>query len=342
MTPLYLGVDMAAAKFDAALWREGQVQPLGVFTNDPAGYAACQQAVPAEAARVWLIVEPSGGYEQGLLSFALDQGWTISLPNPRRVRTWIKGQGRRAKTDRLDAAYLAAFGAQCQPKPWQPLPPAVQQLDSLLRRRTDLEASHRQELNRQASAQRQAGVAPAVLASYARLLAAIEAALAELEAAIAALVDQAPALQAQVRLLQSVPGVGPKTVLPLLVLLTRWQVLTEGQGPAKGLVAFVGLDPQTAESGTSLHTPSMISRMGDKDARRWLYLCALGGKRGHNPLRLFFERLVGRGKPKKLALVACMRKVLIWAWAVFRQQLPFDPSRAVRRTPKPIASPVPA
>ncbi len=329
MTPpdTYLGIDMAAATFDAAVWQAGQTRALGTFPNTAAGFQACAQAVNS-AGPLWLIVEPTGGYEQALLGFALEQGWQISLPNPRQVRSWIKGQGGRAKTDRLDAAHLAAFGAQRQPHLWHPLPPAVQTLDQLLARRADLEVSLRQERNRQASAGRRAALAPAVLASFQTLLAALEAALAELETALAAHLQQHPALQQQVRLLRSVPGVGAKTVLPLLVLLTRWQVLTDGQGQAKSLVAFVGLDPQTQTSGTSLRAAGTISRMGNKAVRQWLFMSALGGKRGHNCLRAFFDRLVGRGKPKKVALVACMRKVLIWAWAVFRQQTPFDPDRA--------------
>lgn len=327
----YLGIDMAAATFDAAVWQAGQTRSLGTFPNTAAGFQACAQAAGG-AAPLWLIVEPTGGYEQALLGFALEQGWTISLPNPRQVRNWIKGQGGRAKTDRLDAAHLAAFGAQRQPPVWHPLPPAVQTLDQLLARRADLEGSLRQERNRQASAGRRAALAPAVAASFRALLAALEAALAELETAIAAHLQAQPALQAQVQLLRSVPGVGTKTVLPLLVLLTRWHVLTEGQGQAKSLVAFVGLDPQTQESGTSLRAAGTISRQGNKAVRHWLYMSALGGKRGHNGLRAFFDRLVGRGKPKKVALVACMRKVLIWAWAVFRQQTPFAPDRAAPHT----------
>jgi transposase len=343
METTYLGIDMAAQTFDAAVWRTGQTQRLGHFANTPAGFQACAQALAAlgPAAAIWLIVEPTGGYEQGLVSFALEQAWQISLPNPRQVRAWIKGQGGRAKTDPLDAAHLAAYGAQRQPPHWHPLPPAVQTLDDLLARQADLEESLRQERNRQASAARR-GRTPAVAASFSAVLAALEAALAALQAAITEHLQQQPDLQAQVRLLRTVPGVGAKTVLPLLVLLTRWHTLTTGQGLAKGLVAFVGLDPQTTQSGTSLHAPARISRMGNKQVRRWLFMAALGGKRGHNCLRDFFDRLVGRGKPKMVALVAAMRKLLIWAWAVFRQQTPFDPTRAARRAPSPAAQPVPA
>jgi transposase len=336
---LYLGVDMAAKTFQAAVWQDGAARQLGQFPNTPDGCAACAQALPAETP-IWLIVEPTGGYEHTLLQFGLAQGWQISLPNPRQVRAWIQGQGGRAKTDRLDAVHLATYGAQRQPQPWHPLPAAVQVLADLLARQADLEASLRQERNRQASAALR-GVTPTVQASLTAVLAALEAALAEIQAAMAAHLQQQPELQRQAKLLRSVPGVGAKTVLPLLVLLSRWQALTAGQGRASGLVAFVGVDPQTHRSGTSVYGPTTISRQGHRPTRRWLFMAALGGKRGRNCLRAFYERLVGRGKPKMVALVACMRKVLIWAWAVFRTQTPFDPQRATRNAKRPDTQPAP-
>ena len=116
-------------------------------------------------------------------------------------------------------------------------------------------------------------------------------------------------------------------MVPLLVLLWRWHVLTEGQGSAKGLTAYVGLDPQPHDSGTSVHKPATISRLGDKVVRRRLFMGTLGGIRGRNPLRGFYERLVGRGKKKKVALVAATRKLLVWAWKVFQTQTVFAPTK---------------
>ena len=118
------------------------------------------------------------------------------------------------------------------------------------------------------------------------------------------------------------PGLGAKTGLHLVVLLHRWHTLTAGQGRDKGLVAYVGLDPQPHESGTSVHGRAAISRQGERGLRRRLFMAALGGTRHDNALRRFYRRLVERGKAKKLALVAAARKLLTWAWAVFRRQHP--------------------
>lgn len=132
------------------------------------------------------------------------------------------------------------------------------------------------------------------------------------------------ALHEDTKRLRSVPGIGAKNVAYILVLLHRWMTLTAGEGTQKGVAASIGLEPQTYESGTSVRRRAVISRMGDQAVRRRLFRGALGGVRGDNPLRIFYQRLVGRGKPKMVALIAAARKLLTWAWAVFRRQVLFD------------------
>lgn len=327
--PLYVGIDMAKASFVAAVEQHPPGVLLGQFPNTTAGYAALAAALtPYTAApQVTIVVEPTGGYELGLLAYAYDQGWLVCLPNPKAVRDWAKGSGRRAKTDAQDALLLAAYGAQQRPQPQAALPEAVQALADLLARRHDLEQLRQAERNRLAQAQARPRPIPAVLTSLQHTLALLEAELAAIEQAIQALLAQQPTLSEEVRYLRSVPGVGAKNVLPLLVLLYRWQARTGGTGPPKGLVAFVGLDPQPYTSGTSVYKRATISKMGDRRVRHLLYMGALGGIRGRNPLRQFYQRLVGRGKAKRLALVAAARKILLWAWQVFCQRQPFDPTR---------------
>ena len=98
-------------------------------------------------------------------------------------------------------------------------------------------------------------------------------------------------------------------------------------------MADVGLDPTPHQSGTSVHRPARISKAGDPVARRLLSLGALGGVRGHSVLGEFSRRLRGRGKPARLARIAAARKILVWAWAVVRTHVPFDPAKATRPHP---------
>lgn len=133
-------------------------------------------------------------------------------------------------------------------------------------------------------------------------------------------------MQQQADELDALPGIGDKSVLPLLCLLSRWQTVTDGQGSSKALTAYVGLDPRTEQSGQREYRRG-ISKQGDPEIRRMLFMAVLGGIRGQNVLREGYERLVARGKPKQVALIAMARKLLRWGWAVFRSGKPFDAAR---------------
>lgn len=336
-TKLYVGADIAQAKFDIAVWPAAAGGVLEALSNNSTGFqqlaAWLHELTAAAETQIVLVLEPTGGYELGLVAFAYNQGWQVCLPNPKQVRDFAKGQGRRAKTDRQDALLLAQFGAEQRPEPQQELPPQIQELADLLRRRDDLQQLMRSERNRLLGLRQRPRPASAVLQSLERTIAALAAELAAIEQAIDDLVKRDPDLRRQAKQLRTVPGVGEKNVLPILVLFYRWQARTAGKGTPKGLVAFTGLDPQPYDSGRTVHKRATISKMGDRSVRHYLYMGALGGVRGHNALRQFYRRLVSRGKAKRLALVAAAHKILIWAWAVFTQGVDFDPSRFPSETP---------
>lgn len=328
---VYVGIDIAQAKFDAAIWQGSTGTTLNSFSNGSVGFEQLAQqlqaTLPVSEAQIVLVLEPTGGYELALVAFAYTHAWQVCLPNPKQVRDFAKSCGRRAKTDAQDALLLAQFGAEQRPEPQQELPPQIQELAELLRRRDDLQQLKRSEGNRLIGLRQRPRPATAVLQSLERTIAALEAELATIEQAIDDLVSHDPDLKNQAQRLRSVPGIGTKNVLPILVLLYRWRARTSGRGTPKGLVAFAGLDPQPYESGRSVHKRATISKMGDRTVRHYLYMGALGGVRGQNALRQFYRRLVSRGKAKRLALVAAAHKILIWAWAIFSQDVDFDPSR---------------
>jgi transposase len=335
MERLCVGVDIAKASFVAAYWWQGQGCPLASFPTSQAGFAELAQSLrQLQAAhcieQLQLILEPTGGYELPLARFALDQDWILSLPNPRQVRDWAKGIGRRAKTDAQDALLLARYGAERHPDAWRPLSEEVAELEHLLRRKDDLEQMLRQERNRQGALAQRPGVPFSVPSSLERVIGALEEELAAIERAIKQHLRAHAELLSTAKRLRSVPGIGPKNVLWVLVLLSRWHTLTEGRGDSRGVVAYAGLDPQPYQSGTSVQKRATISRQGNRAMRRRLFLSALGGVRGQNVLRAFYQRLVGRGKAKKAALIAAARKILVWAWAVFRDHTTFDPAKVSR------------
>jgi len=323
MTTVYVGVDVAKAKLDGAVaWTAQERQALGQFDNNESGIGQLAKRVTKLCraqgeVTLHLVVEPTGGYEGRLLNFAYAQGWAVTLVNPLQVRRWAEGMGVRAKTDRVDADVLSWYGAATAPSGQEPMEEAAQELDELLRRRTDLEQLRQAERNRQAVAAHKPHTPAAVYQSIERTLQALDEELSAIEEAIRQLLKQDAALHQQVRLLRS---------LPLLSLLHRFQARTSGQGTAKQLVAFVGLDPQPKESGNSVYKRPTISRKGDTHMRSLLYLGALGGKRGQI-LKQIYQQFLDRGKAKKVALMACARRILVWAWAIFRANSPFDPLR---------------
>lgn len=332
MATRWVGADMAKANFVVEVAGQ-QEAALGSFDNQTAGFAQLQQAIaqlgPVAASEIHLIVEPTGGYELALVAYAYEQGWQVSLPGsplgPKQVRDWAKGMGQRTKTDQQDARILARYGAACQPQPQAPLPSEVSELDSLLKHRRDIEQMVQQEENRLAELSGRPGIAAPVLDSLTQVHEALQEALRQVEEAINAHLRQHSHLQQASKRLLSLPGIGPKIVLPLLVLLYRWQTLTNGAGSAKGLTAMVGLDPKTHVSGRTVFRHPAISKMGNAEMRRLLYMGALSAVHGHNPLHIFYERLVGRGKARKLAVVAAARKLLTWAWVIFCRQSTWDP-----------------
>lgn len=224
---------------------------------------------------------------------------------------------------------LARFGASPSLPGFQPLPSEVSELEALLRRREEVQGLLQQERNRHQQGQGRPGMHQAVPRSVERGIGVLEEDLQELEPASADHTARHAQRQQTCARLRSVPGVGAKHVLPLGVLLSRWQTLTGGAGTSRGLVAYAGLDPQPYERGTRGSRRASISRQGDRRLRRALDMGARGALRGDNPVRAFSQRLVGRGKAKKLARVSAMRKMLVWAWAVFHSGLPFDAAKTV-------------
>lgn len=325
---VYIGIDVSKATIDAAIQLE-KSQTIGCFKNNQKGFERLLKAVtkvqPADRV-VHLVLEPTGGYELRLVAWARQQGWRVSLPNPVRVREWANSNGRRAKTDPQDALMLAGFGHDKQLTHQQPVAVEIIELEQLLSLQDDLLKQRRAELNRLAQWQQRPDPSSTVINSLQRRLAHLEAELAVVAEAIEDLFKQHPDLRQQRKRLLTVPGIGRKNVLYLLVLYARFHTLSNGLGTNKAVTAFVGVDPLPHRSGSSVRRRTTISKMGNRRLRSQLFMGAFGGVRGNNQLRQFYLRLVGRGKPRRLALVACSRKLLVWGWQVFKQQAPFDPS----------------
>jgi len=329
MTTLYVGVDVSKDALDVAYWTGNETITVGRFVNSCAGFndLSSELIKLAKKQQICLVLEATGSYHLSLVAFASQQNWMVALPNPKRVKDWAKGMGYRAKHDQIDGRKLAHYGGLCRPSSQPPVPQELVYLDNLLKRQQDLEQLLRQERNRQHALEVRPIVEPQAMASVERTIGFLVQELEMINQAIKSYFKAHPDRKQDLKRLRKLPGVGPKNAPHLLLLLYRWDNLTGGQGSPKQLTAFVGLDPKPHTSGTSVYQRPSISKMGDSHIRSLLYMGALGGIRGHNPLRNFYQAMVKRGKAKKLALVASARKILVWAWTCFSRNLAFDPKK---------------
>ena len=311
-----IGVDIAKAKFDAAAWIDGKYKTK-VFSNTLAGF---------ETFRTWLrpfapahvCLEATGRYGEALATFLVAQGITVSVVNPAQIHAFGKAELSRTNTDKSDAKSIARFCHLHQPPGWQPLPPAVRQLQALVRRLDELMAMRQMEHNRQD------GADATVQASLTHVLALLDAEIEQTRAAIHAHFEQHPDLRAQRDLLDTIPGLGETTIAVLLAGLGDIHRFDN----AKQVAAFAGLSPAERQSG-KYKGQTRLSKTGDASLRKALYFPAIVAGQ-HNPIvRAFCERLKAKGKAGKVIVCAAMRKLLTLAYGVLKSGCPFDPKLAL-------------
>jgi transposase len=300
-TPIFVGVDIAKADFVVACRPDGT---SWTATNDPEGVAATAARLRTLTPTL-IVVEATGGYERALVAALATTGLPVVVANPRQVRDFAKATGRLAKTDRLDADILALFAERVRPTP-RPLPePVLQHLDALMTRRRqllDMLTAERNRLEHAAAPIRRS------LGDHIRWL---ERRIADVDRDLDHTIESSPIWRAKENLLRSVPGVGPVVSRTLLA-----DVPELGRLNRKEIAALVGVAPLARDSGTLRGKRTVWG--GRAPVRAALYMAALVATRRNPVLCVFYRRLVEVGKPKKVALVACMRKLLTILNAMMR------------------------
>jgi hypothetical protein len=257
LSTLYVSADVSMQKLDvASATSSTSYSWLARFDNEMADWEAlCAQvtarAAAAQATSIHLIVEPTGGYEQGLVAYA--KGWRVSLVNPLHVRRWGDGLGVRAKTDRQDALLLARYGATIQPPAQDEMDEGAAELDELLRRKDDLEKLQQAERNRLDQAKHKPRTPAAVRQSLERTLQTLSQELQALEAAIEQLLKERETLQSQRQLLRSAPAIGEKLSLAGLPRWEWWRKTTGGVARPRPATAR-----EWQEQKAHLHLPSRL------------------------------------------------------------------------------------
>ena len=303
-----VGIDIAKTELAVA------VHPHGAAWTVPhtaAGIGSLTARLQALAPPL-VVCEATGGLETALVGALAAATLPVVVVNPRQVRDFARATGTLAKTDALAAAVLARFGAVVQP-PVRPLPEAATQtLGALVTRRRQLVDMGTAERNRLGSAP--AGLQPELRAH----LAWLARRLARLDTALGAALRASPVWRTQDDLLRSVPGVGPVFAATLLADLPELGTLSRHQ-----IAALVGVAPVARDSGAFRGRRRVWG--GRAAVRAVLYMATLAAIRCNPVLRAFYRRLTGAGKVPKVALTACMRKLLTILNAMVKTQTPWAP-----------------
>ena len=293
VAPIFVGVDVSKERLDVAMRPSGQSESV---SNDKAGIEALIQRL-GEIQPALIVLEATGGVERPLTRALTSAELPVVVVNPRQVRDFAKATGQLAKTDSIDAVVLARFGEAVRPA-LRPLPDEVTlELRALIARRRQITEMIVAERNRLSRASK--GVRKRIDAHIRWLEAELDRADKDLDQSI----RQSPIWCENEDLLRSVPSIGPVISRTLLAELPEL-----GQLNRKQIAALVGIAPLNRDSGTLRGRRAIWG--GRATVRAALYMAALVASRRNAVIRAFYKRLRNAGKAPKVALVACMRKLL--------------------------------
>lgn len=313
----WLGIDVAKAKLDCALLRDGKYRNK-VVENTPSGFQDLQAWLAKQQVTgpLHVCMEATSIYWEAVAQSLAEAGHLVSVINPALAKAHALSCGLRSKTDAADARVLADFCREKQPPGWQPLSPSELALRALVLRHQALVEMQTQEKNRLGTAREVVGD------SLREHLSWLDEELRRIEQAIARQIDDDPDLRGKRDLLDSIPGLGERTIATLLAYLGQMRRFEK----AGAFVAFAGLSPRLHESGSSVRGKPRLSKVGHAFLRRALYMPAMVTLWRTDWGRAFRDRLMANGKPPKLIIGAMMRKLAQVAFGVLKSGLPFNPA----------------
>ena len=309
MTKQVVGIDVGKAKLDVGFNGEKRVR---VWKNDEADRIELSDWIVEQEPQL-VVVEASGGYEAAIVSELVDRGLAVALVNPTRVRAFARAEGLLAKTDKIDARLIARFGATMKPAPQARRDQAQLELNQWVTRRRQLVLMVTAEKNRLQTA------APAMQEHIARHIDWMQAEIERLEQQINQAIANNPVWRETARQIETAPGVGAITASTLVADLPEL-----GQLNRQKIAALVGVAPFNHDSGQRRGKRRIFG--GRTSVRSVLYMATLSAIRHNSVIKSFYQRLLAKGKPKKVALTACMRKLLVILNAMVKTGQDWAPS----------------
>lgn len=305
-----IGIDISKQTFDAYCASQGHQ----AFPNNIKGFKSLIQWVN----KGHFVMESTCSYHFGLATFLYENGEVVSVVNPLQVKRFIQMRLQRQKTDKSDAKMLAEYGVSQNPKLWKPDTALMQKGKQIL---SVIELYVRQQtaLKNKLDNLTSGGLKKGILITNIKLqLRRLKAEIKKLDEALFEAVKESA--QQEFTLLKSIPGIGKKTAAMLLVYSNCFRDFEH----SKQFVSYVGLSPVHRQSGTSVKGKSYISKKGNKMLRNHLFLCSFTASIHNAQCKALFDRIVAKGKSKKLALIAVSNKLIRQAFGVLKNRLVFD------------------
>jgi transposase len=315
-----LGIDVGKSSLEVRLRDSDDIRAATCVPNDSDGHEVLLNWLDAHGAdpeKTCVCMEASGGYEEAIARRLHEDGYRVSVINPRRIKGYAASQLQRTKTDSADAALIARFGQREEPRPWEPPAAVESRLKELTRARQALKKEKTRTQNRLEGAEDEA-----VRRAHRGLLDEIERQIEELEEEIETCIEADATMKERYRLLDTIPGVGLQTAAIVISELGS----PERFESARQAAAYAGLVPSHRESGTSVRGAPRMSKVGNGRLRRAMYFPAMAALRFNDAVKALGDRLEKRGKEKMVIIGAAMRKLLHICYGVLKSGRAFDAS----------------
>lgn len=312
-----VGIDISKLKFDVVLINQTGKSKHKTFFNNEKGFADFKQWLESLGAlSAHVCMEATGRYGEELALFLSKHTIKISIVNPTRIKAFARSQGVRVKTDKVDADVIARFCKAHSPDIWIIPSAETQSLRDLYRCLQDLVDDKQRCQNRMEKLAHD----KKSFATWTQLVEIYNEKIKDVEKQIKALIDSSDNLQKKEELLESIAGIGFKSVAALLSELPDIHAFKN----AKEVAAYAGLTPSVRQSGSSLHCKGSLSKAGNARLRKALFMPTLVAIRYNPIIKDFYDRLLKKGKKKMLAIAAAMRKLLHIIFGVLKHELPFN------------------
>lgn len=317
---MFIGMDISKLKFDAAVFLAGEYHSHP-FDNTPSGFLCLSKWIKSfKQPSAYFCLEATGIYGLALAKYLHQHHQKVIVANPIQTHAFAKMEMSRNKTDKADAMSIARYckhlsdSGNINEMLFTPRASAFERIQFLVTRLEQLNKMRSQENNRLS-----VSLDKAAVRSISAMLTFIDKQIERIKKEITGIVQSNESLNEQVKLLTSIDGFGDKTAWAILAYIGDIALFDN----SKQISSYAGLNPSIEQSGSSVNRSS-LSKMGCSRLRKSLYMPALVAVR-FNPLMMaFYQKLLVKGKPKKVALVAVMRKLLVIAYGVLKSEKPFD------------------